>query len=365
MSARNRAQKTWWRTLLVTGAVLVMGVKPLYAHRSVSVAPAPAGGTHASRAQDRNFARAVDPHRNRISAAAAVSAQQSLSPELDGLATRSPRSRPLPPPLVAVLNTWVEPTEPAKIVGPIYYVGTRGLGAYLITTPAGHILLDGGMPASAKDIEASIRRLGFKPEDIRFLLITHAHIDHAGTTAYFKRLSDATFAVMARDFENMKSGGKADPMYGANPAFYFPPVKADRVLKDGDTVSVGNVTMTARLTAGHTQGCTTWITSVGDDGKTYAVVFPGSSNVNPGTRLASEPSYPGIAEDFRHTFIVLESLKPDIWLAAHAEVFHFDEKRARAAEAGVAAWIDPAGYRKYVADSKADFEALAADSFHR
>jgi metallo-beta-lactamase class B len=300
-----------------------------------------------------------------IGLAVAASAQQLLPSELDRLGNLLTTMRPLPVPLVSVLNAWVEPTEPAKIVGPIYYVGTRGLGAYLITSPAGHILLDGGMPASAKDIEASIRQLGFKPEDIRFLLITHAHVDHAGTTAYFKRLSDATFAVMARDFENMKSGGKTDPMYGANPAFYFPPVKADRVLKDGDTVSVGNVTMTARLTAGHTQGCTTWITSVGDNGRTYAVVFPGSSNVNPGTRLASEPSYAGIAEDFHQTFNVLESLKPDIWLAAHAEVFHFDEKRANAAEVGTAAWTDPAGYRKYVADSKADFVALAADSFHR
>jgi metallo-beta-lactamase class B len=300
-----------------------------------------------------------------VGLAVAASPQQLLPPELDRLGSSLTTMRPLPIPLVTVLNTWVEPTEPAKIVGPIYYVGTHGLGAYLITTPAGHILLDGGMPASAKDIESSIRKLGFKPEDIRFLLITHAHVDHAGTTAYFKRLSDATLAVMARDFENLKSGGRTDPMYGANPAFYFPPVKADRVLKDGDTVSVGNVTMTARLTAGHTQGCTTWVTSVGDKGKTYAVVFPGSSNVNPGTRLASEPSYPGIAEDFQHTFIVLGSLKPDIWLAAHTEVFHFDEKRANAAEAGTAAWTDPAGYRKYVADSKADFEALAADSFHR
>jgi metallo-beta-lactamase class B len=297
-----------------------------------------------------------------IGLAVAASAKQLLPMELDRLGASLTTLRPLPVPLVTFLNTWVEPIEPAKIVGPIYYVGTRGLGAYLITTPAGHILLDGGMPASAQNIEASIRKLGFKPEDIRFLLITHAHIEHAGTAAYFKRVSDATLAVMARDFENLKSGGKTDPMYGANPAFYFPPVKADRVLKDGDTVSLGHVTMTARLTAGHTQGCTTWVTSVEDNGKTYAVVFPGSSNVNPGTRLASEPSYPGIADDFRHTFNVLESLKPDIWLAAHAEVFHFDEKRANVAAAGTTAWTDPAGYRKYVADSKADFDALAAAS---
>jgi metallo-beta-lactamase class B len=241
-------------------------------------------------------------------------------------------------------------------------VGTHGLGAYLLTTPAGHILLDGGMPSSAVDIEASIHKLGFRPEEIRMLLVTHAHVDHAGTTAYFKRLSDATLAVMARDVENMKSGGKTDPVYGTTPAFYFPPVRADRVLKDGDRVSVGNITMTARLTAGHTQGCTTWITNIVDGGKTYTVVFPGSSNVNRGSRLVDDPSYPGIAEDFRHTFIILESLRPDIWLTAHSEMFGFDGKRAAAVDRGVAAWVDPAGYRNYVADSKAAFDTLVAES---
>jgi metallo-beta-lactamase class B len=286
----------------------------------------------------------------------------SLPPELEAVGNSLTDARPLSMTIVAALKTWIEPTEPVRIVGPIYYVGTHGLGVYLITTPAGHILLDGGMASSAKDIEASIRKLGFQPEDIRMLLITHAHVDHAGTTAYFKRLSDATFAVMARDLENMKSGGKTDPMYGSNPAFYFPPVKADRVLKDGDRVSLGNVTMTARLTAGHTQGCTTWITNVVDGGKTYTVVFPGSSNVNRGSRVVDDPSYPGIAEDFRHTFIILESLKPDIWLPAHSEVFGFDDKRAAAIDRGVAAWVDPAGYKNYVADSKAAFDTLVAES---
>jgi metallo-beta-lactamase class B len=286
----------------------------------------------------------------------------SLPVELERIGDALTTERPLPPPLVDQLNRWIAPTDPVKIAGPIYYVGTHGLGAYLIATSAGHVLVDGGMPSSAKAIEASIRKLGFMPEEIRFLLITHAHIDHTGTLAYFKRMSDATVAVMARDFESLKSGGRTDPIYGADSAFYFPPVKADRVLKDGDTVSVGNVSLTARLTAGHTRGCTTWVMTVTDGGKPYTVVFPGSSNVNPGTRLGVNPSYPGIADDFRHTFIVLESLKPDIWLTAHPEAFRFEEKRVSADDASVNAWVDRAGYKKYVADSKAEFEALASDA---
>jgi metallo-beta-lactamase class B len=293
-------------------------------------------------------------------AVAASAGQENLSRPLEAIGSSFTAMRPLPPALVATLNSWVEPATPVRIVGPIYFVGSRGLGAYLIATPVGHILLDGGMPSSAKDLETSIRKLGFKPEDIRILLITHAHIDHAGTTAYFKRLSDAQVAVMARDVDNLRSGGKTDPAYGTVPAFHFPPVKADRVLKDGDTVTLGNVTMTARLTPGHTPGCTTWITSVADGGTNYSVVFPGSSNVNPGTQLVVNPSYHGIADNFRQTFMLLESLKPDIWLAAHTEVFGFEEKRAGATNHGVATWVDPEGYRKYLAASKADFETLVA-----
>jgi metallo-beta-lactamase class B len=289
-------------------------------------------------------------------AVAASAAETTLPRELEAIGNSFTAIRPLPPPLVETLNGWVEPAEPVKIAGPIYFVGTRGLGAYLITTPVGHILLDGGMPSSARDIEASIRKLGFKPEDIRILLITHAHVDHVGSTAYFKRMSDAQVAVMARDVDNLRSGGKTDPAYATMPAFYFPPVKADRVLKDGDTVTLGNVTLTARLTAGHTAGCTTWITSVVDGGTHHSVVFPGSSHLNPGMQLVVNPSYQGIADDFRKTFVVLASVKPDIWLAAHTESFNFDEKRARASE-GAAAWVDPEGYRTYVAKEQAEFEA--------
>lgn len=303
-----------------------------------------------------------------IGLAVAASAGEKILPrELEAIGNSFTVIRPLPPPLVDTLNGWVEPADPVNIVGPIYFVGTRGLGAYLITTPAGHILLDGGMPSSAKDIEASIRKLGFKPEDIRILLITHAHIDHAGTTAYFKRMSDAQVAVMARDVDNLRSGGKTDAAYGTMPAFYFPPVKADRVLKDGDTVTLGSVTLTARLTAGHTPGCTTWITSVVDGGTRYAVAFPGSSHVNPGMQLVVNPSYQGIADDFRKTFAVLGSVKPDIWLGAHTESFNFEEKRSRAKD-GAAAWVDPEGYRTYVAKEQAEFEAQLrneqSDSLH-
>jgi metallo-beta-lactamase class B len=287
-------------------------------------------------------------------------AAQELPSDLQALAEGFTTRRPIPAELTAALKSWVEPAEPARIVGPIYFVGTKGLASYLLTTKKGLILLDGAMPGSAKDVEASIRKLGFKPEEIRLLLITHAHIDHAGTTAYFKKLSKAKAVVMDRDSVALASGGRTDFQYGGRPAFYFPPVKPDKELTDGQTVKLGDITMTARLGAGHTRGATTWITTVEDGGRKYKVVFPCCTSINPGYQLTVDPSYAGIADDYLRTLAMLESLQPDIWLPAHTEVFGFEEKRARSASEGVQAWVDPDGYRRWVADGKKTFDAAVA-----
>jgi len=153
---------------------------------------------------------------------------------------------PLPPGVPETYRAFFEPAEPLKIVGPIHFVGTRDLGVYLVATKAGHVLIDGAMPTSASLIEAAIRKLGFKPEEIRILLITQGHIDHVGTLAHFKKLSGAQVALMSPDDELVKSGGKADFLFGAEERFRFEPVTADRVLKDGDVVELGGVKLTAR-----------------------------------------------------------------------------------------------------------------------
>jgi len=265
-----------------------------------------------------------------------------------------------PPAAEEFPKEWYEAVEPLRIVGPIHYVGTADLGAYLIITPAGDILLDGAMPGSAPLLEASIRKLGAKPEDIRILLITQAHVDHVGTLAALKKASGASLAVMGSDVPLLKSGGKSDYLFADKPRYHFEPVVADRILKDGDTVELGGVVLAAHLTPGHTPGCTTWTTTVRDGGREYQVVFAGSATVNPGTRLVRDPSYPGIADDYRKTFSVLESLHPDIFLAAHASFFDLAGKRERAAKEGVAAFVDPEGYRTRIAAQKAAFEELVA-----
>jgi metallo-beta-lactamase class B len=230
----------------------------------------------------------------------------------------------------------------------------------LIATPAGHILIDGAMPTSAPLVEASIRALGYEPRQIRLLLITHAHVDHVGTLAHFKQISGARVEVMAGDDSLLRSGGKSDYLFAHSPDFHFEPVTVDRVLRDGDTVALGGVRLTARHTPGHTRGCTTWITTVEDGGRSYRVVFPGSTSVNPGTRLIDDPSYPGIAADYRRALTLLATLEPDIFLPAHASFFDLPAKRTRAATEGVRAFVDPAGYRRWVTQQKKRFEALVA-----
>jgi metallo-beta-lactamase class B len=253
---------------------------------------------------------------------------------------------------------WDEPAVPLHIAGPLYFVGTEGLGAWLFATSEGLILLNTAMPQTAGLVEDSIRQLGFDPADIKIIINGHAHSDHAGAIAHFQQLSGAQLAVMEADVGPMEDGGRSDFHYGADwKIMGFPPARVDRVLRDGDTVRLGEVILTAHSTPGHTRGATTWETQVVEDGRAYRVVFPDGSGFNPGYRLAgARPDYPGIAEDYRRTHHVLEMLQPDIWLAHHAEYFDLAGKRARAAEEGVDAWVDPGGYRRFVASEKRAFD---------
>jgi metallo-beta-lactamase class B len=255
-------------------------------------------------------------------------------------------------------SDWTTPETPFKIVGPIHYVGTKDLAAYLIATPEGHILLDGAVPSMAGEIEKSIRTLGFKPEDIRILLITQAHFDHAGTLAHFATRSHGSVRIMQGDDALIRDGGKSDYLFASDARFSFAPAKVDVVLKDGDTIALGGVSLTALRTPGHTPGCATYVMQVTDGGRTYTVVFPGSTSVNPGTRLVKNPSYPGIADDYRRTFERLASLSPDIFLGAHASFFDLAGKRARMKTEGARAFVDPEGYRRLHAEKRKAFDAL-------
>lgn len=251
---------------------------------------------------------------------------------------------------------WDEATDPVKIVGPLYFVGTRGLGSWLFVTSEGNILLNTGTPKSGPLIVASIRKLGFKPEDIKIIINGHGHSDHVGAFAYLKDLSKAQVAIMQPDVAMVEDGGKSDFHYGQDwQVMGQPPVKVDRTLRSGDTVRLGEVVLTAYHTPGHTKGSTTWVTTLLDGDKAYLVVFPDGAGFNPGYELANPEEYPGMNQDYRNTLHFLESLRPDIWLAHHTEYFDLEGKRKRAGE-GVRAWVDPEGYRRWVASKRRAFE---------
>ena len=252
-------------------------------------------------------------------------------------------------------DDWTEPFPAFLIAGNLYYVGSKGLASYLVTTPEGHILINSDMEANVPMIRASVESLGFKFSDVKILLISHAHWDHCGGSAMLKQLTGAKYMVMEGDVDVVESGGKSDFQYANDPTTLYPATKVDRALRDGDEVKLGGATLTARLTPGHTKGCTTWTMKVNDGVKTRDVVIVGSPNVNPGYKLVRSPSYPGITEDFEKTFRVLKSLSCDYFLGAHGSYFDLETKYAQLKAGRSAALIDPEGYKNFVADREQAF----------
>ena len=204
-------------------------------------------------------------------------------------------------------------------------------------------------------IRESIEKLGFRFGDVKILLISHAHYDHDAGSAEILKRTGAKYMVMAGDVDVVESGGKTDFQYGDDPTDLYPAAKVDRVLHDGDEVKLGDTVLTAHLTAGHTKGCTTWTMTVHDGGKTYDVVIVGSPNVNPGYKLVNNARYPRIAADYTHEFEVLKALPCDVFLGAHGAYFDMDAKFARLKTGDANPYIDPEGYKAYVADRERAF----------
>ena len=258
---------------------------------------------------------------------------------------------------------WTTSITPFRIADNLYYVGSRDLASYLITTPQGDILINSNLTTSPPQIRHSVEQLGFHWSDIKILLISHAHSDHDAGSAEILRETHAKYMVMDGDVPVAESGGKTDFAYGG-PKPDYPSAHVDRVLHDGDKITLGGVTLTAHKTAGHTRGCTTWTMRVHVPGepatKLRNVVIVGSWNVNPGFRLVAShgkpASYPGIAQDYEHTFDVLHALPCDIFLGAHGQYFDMLAKLARMPQQGDSVWIDPDGYKRAVAERQQAFE---------
>ncbi|HZS53276.1 MAG TPA: subclass B3 metallo-beta-lactamase [Bryobacteraceae bacterium] len=246
---------------------------------------------------------------------------------------------------------WNQPVAPYKIISNIYYVGTNYLASFLIVTPQGDILINPDFEESVPVIRSNVEKLGFHFSDIKIILISHGHDDHAAGCALAKKLSGGKLMVMDADVQEVESGGKGDFQYQQN----WTSVQVDRVLHDGDTVELGGVVLKAVLTPGHTKGCTTWTTDVHEGGRTYHVVVVGSPNVNPGYKLVGNKQYTQIASDYEKTFRVLASLPCDVFLGAHGVYYDMDEKVKKIRSGGPNPFIDSAGYKAYVKDRQQAF----------
>ena len=260
----------------------------------------------------------------------------------------------------AQLAAWTQPFPPFAITGNLYYVGSKALASYLVTTSQGHVLINSSLEESVPLIRASVEKLGFKFSDIKVLLISHAHWDHNAGSAAVKAATGARYMVMDADVATVESGGKADFQYGNDPATHYPATKVDRVLEDGDEVRLGDAVLVAHLTPGHTKGCTTWTIKVQEGGRSYNAVIIGSAQVNDGYQLLNNAKYPGIAADYERTFKVLKSLPADIFLGSHGFFFELETKYARLQQGAGSAFVDPQGYQTYVADREQAFKAALA-----
>jgi metallo-beta-lactamase class B len=243
---------------------------------------------------------------------------------------------------------WRQPFPAFKLIGNVYWVGTYDLSTYLITTDAGHMLINTGFAETVPEIKKGVEQLGFDFDDVEILTATHAHGDHVAGLAELKRLTGAQMLMSEADAVLLEDGGVSDFRFGdpRNPSFEA--VKVDRRLKDQDTIALGGVTVTAHHHPGHTKGATSFTLTVREGGRDYRVVIANMGSINPGVTVSGMPKYPTIGDDYARTFAAQKALPVDVFLASHAAQFGMHEKYQPGDAYDANRFVDPAGFRAAV-----------------
>jgi metallo-beta-lactamase class B len=286
-----------------------------------------------------------------------------LSVGLAACASAAETSRVLPPApdpaaVKRMFDPWRAPVPPRHLFANLHYVGAIGVSSFLITTPEGHILLDTGFEDTVPLIQRSVEQLGFKLSDIKIIISSHAHIDHVGGHALMKKLTGARVLASAGDARALESGGHDDYIQWPKDSIVYAPVKVDRIVADGERVTLGGSTLTAHLTPGHTRGATTWTMDVREAGQVRHVVFFSSASINAGTRLVNNPLFPDFVEQYEATFAKLKALPCDIFFAPHGDQFGMTGKFARLdrGETGNP-FVDPAGWTRLITAAERVYRA--------
>jgi len=259
--------------------------------------------------------------------------------------------------LAQVTKKWTTPFEPFHMIGNIYYVGTDGIAVYIIKTSDGLILMDTALPESTGMIKDNITKLGFKLSDIKYILNTHAHFDHTGGFAEIKKETGAQLVAGQRDKPLLEGGYYPGDEKNADLA--FPAVKVDRAVTEGDKVTLGDTTLTAHATPGHSPGCTSWEMTVKDGNQDRDVLFFCSGTVAL-NKLVGHPTHPGIVEDYRSTYAKVKGMKIDVLLGPHPEVYGMQEKRAQMKDGAPNPFVKPGELTTYVATIEQDFDKQLA-----
>jgi len=249
---------------------------------------------------------------------------------------------------------WTTPFPAHRIIGNLYYVGTYDLTSYLITTPAGNILINTGLEGSAPLIKNSVESLGFQLKDTKILLATHAHYDHIAAMAEIKRITGAKFLASDPDVPTFEDGGKSDYLF-TDPKFRFAPVKVDGRLKDGQKISLGGTELTVYAHPGHTRGSVSYGLTIAENGRTYHVLIANMGSINPGTILIGNKKYPQIADDYAHTFQSQKALECDIFLSSHASQYRLHDKWKPGQAYDPNTFVDPEGYKAAVARAETNY----------
>jgi metallo-beta-lactamase class B len=250
---------------------------------------------------------------------------------------------------------WSQPYKPFRIAGNLYYVGTYDLACYLIITTRGNILINTGLAASAAQIKSNIETLGFKFADTKILLITHAHYDHVGAVADIKKMTRAKLMADEKDSGVLATGGAADYELG-HYGITFKAITADRLLHDGDTISLGNMQLVMLHHPGHTKGSCSFLFTVKDDQRSYRVLIANMPTIITDRPFAAITAYPGIANDYAYTLKAMKNISFDIWLAAHAGQFNLHEKHKPGDAYNPAAFIDQPGYDAAISDLQKQYD---------
>ncbi|CAI1842940.1 SPR family subclass B3 metallo-beta-lactamase [Serratia proteamaculans] len=257
-------------------------------------------------------------------------------------------------PLYSLFEQWAQPVAPFQMFPHVYYVGTRNLSSVLLSTPEGLILIDAALDASAPTIRAHIEALGFNIKDLRYIINSHARLDQAGGIARMKAWSGAKVVASAANAKQLALGGKQD--FALGDALSFPPVKADIIVGEGDSVTLGGLRLTALMTPGHLPGATSWLTTLHQGGRSYRLVYA-DSLATPDYYLINNKNYPSLVADIRGSFLSLAQQQADIFIANKGTRFDLENKMLRLQAGDLDAFVDRQGLQQYVQQSQQTFEA--------